>query len=250
MTINELKNFYYNYCPVFSERFTKNKTQFLFSNFVKDHFSNIAIVEDTNNLTFISKEFISRNLQPSFYSFKKPDKNFETLYTDNFLYYEHITKLYDKFKKFKSNDVSLILVNSEKLRNEYAAINDLCYREESNDNPYSNLDNFGYSKSVMAYQNQEKETKTLIYIIKYKSINVGCIILTIKNSLCYVSGLAILKEYRKTKVFTSMINVLDILIENDVSNIFCITESGEYPDKLYKKIGFKTAGTAYGFTFK
>lgn len=245
--LNKITNFYYKFCPVFSERFEKHGAKFLFSKFVKDHYSNIAIVDKNSDLQSAYKEFENRNLEPSFYSFSKPQTNAEILYTDDFLYYENITNLYNKFKRLKSSDISLILVNTPELEQEYIKINDDCYKVESYDNPYSNLDNTGYSKSVFDFKKNETSSKTLVYIIRFKNQNVGCIILSISENLCYVSGLAILKEFRKTKVFTVMINVLEILISNNVDTIFCVTELGEYPDKLYKKIGFKSIATAYGY---
>ena len=248
--VNSLIDFYFNYCPVFTERFEKNNIKFLFSKFVNDEYSNIAILNKSSNKDYAKTEFEKRRLSPVFYSFEKPDFNSSILYTDNFLYYQNVSALYNKFKKFKSKDISLIKVDNEKLRNEYMIINDKCYSEKSYDNPYSNLDNFAYSKSVFEFQKNETNSKTIIYLIRYKNANVGCIILSIKDKLCYVSGLAILKEFRKTKVFTVMIDILEILISNNVENIFCITEVGEYPEKLYKKIGFKSAGIAYGFKFK
>jgi len=156
--------------------------------------------------------------------------------------------LFEKYSKLKSKDIELIEVNNEDLKNEYIILNDSCFSAEGYDNPYSNLDNFGYVKSVFDFQNNETEVKTLIYIIKYKSQKVGCINLTIKDDLCYISGLAILEEYRKTKVFLAMINVLYILKANKVKDIFCVTELNEYPDKLYKKLGFKSIGIAYAYT--
>ena len=245
--INELLDFYFNYCPVFSERFEKHGAKFLFSRFVKDHYSNIAIVNENSNLTEILNEFKSRDLEPSFYSFSKPNKETEILYTDDFLYYENITKLYNKFKRFKSSEVSLIEVTTPSLEQTYIKINDDCYGAVSYDNPYSNLDNAGYSKSVFDFKKHETNSKTIPYIIRLKNKDVGCIILSIHKNMCYVSGLAILKEFRKTKVFTVMINILEILISENVNTIFCVTELGEYPEKLYKKIVFTPAATAYGF---
>lgn len=248
--INEIKNFYFKYSPCFTERFTKENILFLFSKFVNDMFSNIAIVDKNSNISVAESEFKSRNLEPSFYSFDKPSKNFEITYKDDFLLFENISSLFNKFKKFKSKNVSLVEVNSKTLENDYAIINDKCYSDNSSDNPYSNLDNFGYSKTVLDYQKNETDSKTLIYIIKYNSINVGCINITIHDDLCYVSGLAILKEYRKTKVFSVLIDVLEILINLGVKDVFCVTELDEYPDKLYKKIGFKSIFIAYGYKNK
>lgn len=248
--IKQLTDFYYRYCPSFSERFAKDGIKFLFSKFVKDEFSNIALIENLENINHAQKEFDLRNLPRVLYSFKTPNSNYEILYRDNFLYYENITLLYNKFSKFKSKDISLVEINTPTLVNDYMIINDKCYSEQSYDNPYSNLDNFGYSKCVFYSQKHIKDATTLIYIIRYKNTNVGCIVLTMKDDLCYISGLAILKQYRKTKVFTALINILEILIKHNIQNVFCVTEHGEYPEKLYLKLGFKSAGIAYGFKTK
>lgn len=210
-------------------------------------YSNIAVVNTNSNLDIVDKEFRKRNLNSIYYSFNKPVNSFETLYMDDYLIFQNIEKLFAKYSKLKSKDLELIEVNNEALKKEYMIINDCCYSAESYDNPYSNLDNFGYCKSVLDFKNNETETKTLLYIIKYKSQNVGCINLTIKNDLSYISGLAILEKYRKTKVFLAMIDVLRILKEYKVKNIFCVTELNEYPDKLYKKLGFQSVGIAYAY---
>lgn len=231
---------------MFTERHTKNGVTFLFSKYVSDEFSNIAIINKISDTAIADLEFKQRKLKSTYYSFEKLN-DLNEIYTDDFLYYQNISLLFKKFSKFKSKEIELVEVNSSKLINEYMIINDLCYRAESFDNPYSNLDNFGYAKTVIDYQKNETESKTLIYIIKFKGTNVGCINLTINNPLCYVSGLAILKEYRRTKVFSALINILELLIKHDVQDIFCVTELGDYPDKLYKKIGFKSAGIAHAY---
>lgn len=245
--LDKIKDFYINYSSAFTERFFKYNAHFLFCKYVNDFYSNIAIINESSNLELINSEFKKRNLETTFYTFKEPQKNCKILYSDNYLYLDKIESLYLKYKKFKSKDIYLIEVNNENLQKEYMEINDLCYSSNSYDNPYSNLDNFGYCKAVLDFQRNEIETKTLIYIIKYKDKNVGCINLTIKENLCYISGLAILEEFRKTKVFFSMIDILEILIKEKVNTVFCITELDEYPDKLYKKLGFKSVGIGYAF---
>ena len=245
--INKLLDFYFKYSPMFTDRYEKYDAKFLFSKFVDDMYSNIAIVDNSTNLNKIDKEFISKNLESTYYSLNKLDNNFYAVYEDDFLLLENIDTLYNKFKKFKNKNISLIEVVSTDLENEYMLINDKCYGEKSSDNPYSNLDNYGYCKTVLEYKKNESETKTLIYIIKYKNQNVGCINITIKNTLCYISGLAILKEFRKSKVFLSMVNILEILKNYNVNSVFCVTELDEYPDKLYKKLGFKSVGVVKGY---
>lgn len=247
--INKLKDFYFKYSPAFTERYLKNNIMFLFSKYVKDEFSNIAIINNISDTKIADTEFKQRKLDSVYYSFQEI-KGLKEIYTDDFLFYQNINTLFNKFSKFKSKDVELVKVDSQKLINDYMIINDKCYSVEAYDNPYSNLDNFGYCKSVIDYQKNETESKTLIYIIKFKNIDVGCINLTIKDDLCYVSGLAILKEYRRTKVFSALIDVLEILIKNNVKDVFCVTELGDYPDKLYKKIGFKSIAIAHAYKQK
>lgn len=245
--INKIKNFYFDFSPNFSERYTKKNIRFLFSKFVKDEFSNIAVMDSKSDLHSANSEFLIRNLEPSYYSFEKPSKNFKITYQDDFLFFENISTLFKKFSRFKSKNVKLIEVNTQQLISDYYIINDKCYSDNSSENPYSNLDNFAYSKNVIDSQKNETLSKTLIYIIQFNNINVGCINITIYEDLCYVSGLAILKEYRKTKVFSVLIDVLEILINLGVKNVFCVTELNEYPDKLYKKLGFKSIAIAYGY---
>ena len=248
--INKIKDFYFKYSPNFSERYAKYNALFLFSKYIKDEFSNIAVVDKNLKLNDINKEFEAKNLTPSYLTFEKPSSKFKIIYEDDFLIFENIQKLYNKFSKFKSSNVKLVEANTPELINNYRIINDKCYSVASYDNPYSNIDNFAYTKNVLDSQKNQKEAKTLIFIIKFKDLDVGCINLTIKDDLCYISGLAILKEYRKTKVFSVLIDALEILIKNGVKNIFCITELNEYPDKLYKKLGFKSVAIAYGFKQK
>lgn len=248
--LNKLKDFYFNHASCFSERFEKDGIKFLFSKYVKDHYSNIAVVKNSSNLSIADAEFKERNLEPSYYSFEKPNKTFEITYTDDFLFLEDVNTLYKKFSRFKSKLVSLQEVCSKEQENEFQIINNDCYNDPSAENPYPDLDNFAYSKSVLEYKKNETETATKIYIIKFNNINVGCVNITIKNDLCYVSGLAILKEYRKTKVFSVLVDVLKILIDNKVKSIFCVTELDGYPDKLYKKLGFKSYAVAYGYKYK
>ena len=245
--LNKIKEFYVKYSPQFTERINKNNTNYLFCRFVSDIYSNIAIINNLSDLEIIDKEFKKRNLETTYYSFEKPENNYNILYTDDYLYLDNIKTLHNKYKRFKSKDIYLIKVDTKDLQNKYMEINDNCYSSNSYDNPYSNLDNFGYCKSVLSYQENEKESKTLIYIINYKNKDVGCVNLTIKDNFCYISGLALLEEFRKTKVFLSMINILEILLKENVDTIFCITELNEYPDKLYKKLGFKSVGIAYAF---
>lgn len=248
--INKVKDFYFKYAPTFTERYKKDEVLFLFSKYVDDVYSNIAIVNSDSNLDMINKEFSKRHINSLYYSFVKPNGCFEISYVDDYLIFQNIDKLFAKYSKLKSKDIELVEVNNETLRKEYMIINDCCYKAESYDNPYSNLDNLGYCKSVLDFQSNETETKTLLYIIKYKSQNVGCINLTIKDDLAYISGLAILEQFRKTKIFLAMIDVLHILKSNNVKDIFCVTELNEYPDKLYKKLGFKSIAIAYAYKNK
>ena len=74
--IKLLTDFYFKYCPSFSERFSKDGVDYLFSNFVDDEFSNIALLDDNSKITETKHEFNIRNKLPVFYSFKKPNNNF------------------------------------------------------------------------------------------------------------------------------------------------------------------------------
>ena len=155
--------------------------------------------------------------------------------------------LIKKYSKFKLKEISLKEVNTPYLRRTYVKIFSDCFSAKGEENPYSNIDNSSYCKSIFYSQKHKKDVKILLYIIKYKSKNVGCITLTIKDNLCYISGFSILKEYRRTRVFLSMINVLEILKQKGIKNVFCVTELDGYPDKLYKKIGFNPLATAYAY---
>ena len=248
--LEKLKDFYFKYAPTFTERYEKNKASFLLSKYVDDEFSNIAVVDEKTNLNLVDEEFNKLNLKSVYYSFSKPNDSFNVLYVDDYLYFENLDVLFAKYSKLKSKNIELLLVDNDKLRKEYMKINDECYSAVSYDNPYSNLNNFGYCKSVLDFQKNECETKTLLYIIKHNNQNVGCINLTIKDDLCYISGLAILTELRKTRVFLAMVDVLNILKVKGVKKIFCVTELGEYTDLLYKKLGFKSLGVAYAFRRK
>ncbi len=245
--LEKIKEFYFKFSPSFFERYKKENVLFIFSKYIEDQYSNLAVVGKDFKMNLVNEEFKARNREISLYSFEKPSKNFEITYTDDFLLFKNISHLFSKYKKFKSKNISLVEVNSKKLEEEYIKINDECYSDNSAENPYSNLDNLGYSKTVLNYQKNENLSTTLIYIIKYQNNNVGCINLTIYGDLCYISGLAILKELRKTKVFTVLIDIIEILNSYGVKDIFCVTELNEYPDMLYKKLGFESVAIAYGY---
>ena len=150
--LNKLKDFYFNHASCFSERFEKDGIKFLFSKYVKDHYSNIAVVKNSSNPSIADAEFKERNLEPSYYSFEKPNKTFEITYTDDFLFLEDVNTLYKKFSRFKSKLVSLQEVCSKEQENEFQIINNDCYNDPSAENPYPDLDNFAYSKSVLEYK--------------------------------------------------------------------------------------------------
>ncbi len=237
---NKLLNFYFDYNPNFDEKVLKNNGIMMFSKNIADDACNFAYIADFDGLDKFDTEFKIRNRKPAFYLQTKPTGGFKIIYEDNFLYFEDISKLYKKFKLFKSADVEIeqVLQSQEK---RFIDIFDKCYGEPSPDNPYSSIDCNAYSTTILKNTKLRSDCKNLLYLIKYKEKDVGCIVLTIKGDLCYISGLAILKDYRRTKVFTSMVDILKILIDKKVKDVFCVTEVGGYPEGLYKKLGFKSA---------
>ncbi len=245
MNLDEVLDFFYKYSPNFTERYEKDGVKFLFSEFVNDYYSNFAIVESAKDIKIANEVFKQRGLTPIYYS-KKIPKGYETVFEDDLLVFENPKILYKKFKRLKNKSISLVAV-TKPLQKKWKIVTDLAFKEPSADNPYANLDNFAYCEGILYFIKHESACQTQPYLIKYKGKFVGTITVSFAERKCYITGFAIMPDFRRTKVFLSMINVLEVLLEKGVETIICFTELGEYPNKLYKNIGFKSVGHLYAY---
>ena len=252
--IEELSKFYYESVKgIYISEYAKfNNGVVVYSDMIKDHFSNYIQMDSTTRGNFYTewkenrKKLIARDRKATLYVFPNTNlyDNREKYLKDNFkLESEEVWQIYDNFEDVENIETKCSLnIRLEKTNdmNLYADINDKGFNTNDKDDPYGSLDT-EYKKVFLKYKNTNNiNYKQEFYIVYNEDIPVGAITLTYNNFIMGIYGLTILREYRKQGIGKDILKQVLILAKNkNLKLAFLQTEHGYYPAKMYSKIGFK-----------
>lgn len=175
----------------------------------------------------------------------KPNK-YELISTEAWQIYDDFSKL-DNIKTNCNLDVKLELATDMK---KYADCVMSCYQTDDKDDPYGDLDE-GYKQSYINYKKIYDDIESEFYYIKVDNKIVGTTQSVYNNKICGIYGLAIKKEYRNKGIGKEVLKQQLQMCKGKKINIaYLQTELDFYPNKMYKKFGFKDLCTVYYYMKK
>ena len=175
----------------------------------------------------------------------EPNK-YELISTEAWQIYDNFSKL-DNIKTNCNLDVKLELATDMK---KYADCVMSCYQTDDKDDPYGDLDE-GYKQSYINYKKIYDDIESEFYYIKVDNKIVGTTQSVYNNKICGIYGLAIKKEYRNKGIGKEVLKQQLQMCKGKKINIaYLQTELDFYPNKMYKKFGFKDLCTVYYYMKK
>ena len=242
-------NFYIRNNPYFTDIVKINKSFVCLNRFGKDYDNNCAFLFDDSKAS-IEKYFKALGKVPAIYnieleglSCEKELQGYEFCHEDVWLAAD-VNALCRKFSFFKCpSSITLERIDEENYQKQNE-VSKAGFSASGNDNPYGDVDLTEYSAALKEKFDRSQNDELVIFLINFAGENAGVLNLNIENDVCYIAGFTIKPEYRRTKVFFALKLLLDFLKTKGVKHVLCLTESGGYPNKIYKKLGFSTLFSA------
>lgn len=133
---------------------------------------------------------------------------------------------------------------------EYADCVMSCYQTDDEDDPYGDLDD-GYRQGYMNYKEIYDDIKSEFYYIKVGNEIVGTTQSVYNNKLYGIYSLAINKDYRNKGIGKEVLKQqLQMCKSKNIDTAYLQTELDFYPNKMYKKFGFKDLCVVYYYLKK
>lgn len=174
------------------------------------------------------------------------DKYFETeeyelISTEAWQIYNDFSKIDDINTNCNLN-VKLELATDMK---EYANCVMSCYQTDDEDDPYGDLDE-GYRQGYMNYKKIYDDIESEFYYIKADDKIVGTTQSVYNSKIYGIYSLAIQKEYRNKGIGKEVLKQqLQMCKFRNINTAYLQTELGFYPNRMYKKFGFKDLCEVY-----
>ena len=128
---------------------------------------------------------------------------------------------------------------------EYADCVMSCYQTDDEDDPYKDLDE-GYREGYMNYKKIHNDIENEFYYIKLDDEIVGTTQSVYNDKVYGIYSLAIKKEYRSKGIGKEVLKKqLQMCKSKNIDTAYLQTELGFYPNKMYKKFGFKDLCIVY-----
>lgn len=259
--IKKLNKFYLDFSVgvYIDERIIKNKYSILTSKILKDCDCNFALdLQVNSNEEFeevwqnIKQDMQSLNRKPTFTILPIQEylyKNLENLKKEFSLVSKEMWLIYDDFKELEKikNNNNIYLEKVEDY-NKFAIELVESFKGDEND-PYGKLDS-GYIQVLKNYKNKDTGFEKEFYFVKVGEKIIGVTADVYDDNFYGIHGLAIKKEYRANGIGKEVLKKQLEFCKNNNKIAFLQTEAEFYPEKLYKKIGFKEACTEYYFQEK
>lgn len=211
-----------------------------YSDFIDDYYCNLAHIYNFNNQAIkkIINFFKKRELPVALYVLDK--KIEEVIQNDYKQVNEDIYMIIEKPIRFESNEIKVKQVSNQNEEDEFLSIFQKVFCE--GDGVYGGISK-GYLDAIKQYFKKFPKKKHKDFIASIDGITVGTISIIIQNNLVIASSLAVLPKYRGLGVSKALLSVaLNPFIEKKLCTL--CTEHNSVNEKIYKKIGFKTVGTA------
>ena len=128
---------------------------------------------------------------------------------------------------------------------EYADCVMSCYKTDDENDPYGDLDE-GYRQGYMNYKKIYNDIECEFYYIKVDNKIVGTTQSVYNNKIYGIYSLAIKKEYRSKGIGKEVLRQqLQMCKSKNIDTAYLQTELDGYPNKMYKKFGFKDLCVVY-----
>lgn len=171
---------------------------------------------------------------------------FEVVSKEAWQIYNDFSKLEDLNTNCKLN-VKLELTTDMK---EYADCVMECYQTDDKDDPYGDLDD-GYRQGYMNYKKIHNDIESEFYYIKVNEEIVGTTQSVYNERLYGIYSLAIKKDYRNKGIGKEVLKQqLQMCKTKNIDIAYLQTELDGYPNKMYKKFGFKDLCVVYYYLKK
>ncbi len=242
-----------NNCEITYNKNIKDCYSNFISNFdVKDkqEFENIIneadkIFGEINRTTAVYLIPFMKELYNKRQEYFEKDK-YELVSTEAWQIYDDFSKL-DNITTNCELNVTLELATDMK---EYANCVMGCYQTDDEDDPYGDLDE-GYRQGYMNYKDLYSDIKNEFYYIKVDNEVVGTTQSVYNNKVYGIYSLAIKKDYRNKGIGKEVLKQqLQMCKSKNISTAYLQTEQGFYPNKMYKKFGFKDLCLVYYYLKK
>ena len=166
---------------------------------------------------------------------------YELISTEAWQIYNDFSKLDDINTKCKLNVKLELAIDMEKYAN---CVMD-CYRTDDKDDPYGDLDE-GYRQAYINYNKIYDDIESEFYYIKINDKIVGTTQSVYNDKIYGIYSLAVNKDYRNKGIGKEVIKQqLKMCEAKNINTAYLQTELGFYPNKMYKKFGFKDLCTVY-----
>lgn len=226
----------------------------IYSNIIEDYYWNYIIginAKDKEEFKKVWEEnrqyMIEKNRQPVFYI--TPSSNILNNYEKILPEYMKIQSKevwmtfedFNNLKPFEENKNIDIQIERNADLKEFADTFMKSYSSDGEEDPYGQLPE-NYRQVILNYDEEKnKEYVKNFYIAKHNNQGVGITMSLVKGDMALISSVGTIKEYRNKGICTTLMNrVLNDLKKENVKLVFLQTEEGFAPEKLYKKMGFKT----------
>lgn len=259
--IKKLNKFYLDFSVgvYIDERIIKNKYSILTSKILKDYDCNFALdLQVNSNKEFeevwknIKKDMLALNRKPTFTVLPIQEylyKNLENLKSEFELVSKEVWLIYDNFNKLENIKTNCnIYLEKVKDFNKFAIELIESFSGDEND-PYGELDT-GYIEVLKNYEDKKNGFEKEFYFVKEGENIVGVTADVYDETFYGIHGLAIKKEFRAKGIGKEVLKQQLEFCKKNNKIAFLQTEAGFYPEKLYKKIGFKEICTEYYFQEK
>lgn len=238
----------------------KDNYEIAYNQNIKDCYSNFISNFDANN----KEEF--ENI------IREADKTFSKINRDTTIYLIPFMKeLYNNREMyFEPNQYQLISTEAWQIYNDFSKLDDInikcnlnvklelatdmkkyadyvmeSYQTDDEDDPYGDLDD-GYRQGYVNYKNIYNDISNEFYYIKVDDKIVGTTQSAYNNKVYGIYSLAIKKNYRNHGIGKEVLKQqLQMCKSKNIDTAYLQTEVGFYPNKMYKKFGFKDLCEVY-----
>lgn|GEM_PF-4526852 len=247
MEINTLLTSFIETNPYYVKKEKIDDIIFCTNKYVSDYFGNKAFANKENlNIKLIEEYYEKRNIVPAIYSVSTEElccahllEGYEKVADENWVYSD-MMRMEKKYRDWPVPEGLSIERLTRENQKDWEMVDNIGFSSgDDGDNPYSDLDNASFAKSLLEKYFSKDNKNLEVFLIKYNNAYAGCFNLSYYGNVCYMSGLTILPVFRRTKVFLVFKTLLEHLLSKKVEVIYGITENGGYPDKLYRNIGLK-----------
>lgn len=211
------------------------------------HLNNLI---NQDQLNIIENTFKKLNKKPAIYfeNRQELDSLVKFLEKNNYNKTWEDSWMFHSGENINLTEPKVIKVENEKQLQEFINIFNLCYQKDDPQNPYGEVGEY-LALSEIAWRNNHESGRIEYFIFYNNNEPVAVSALINFNKIGYISNVGSLQKVRG-QGFGKIASLYSVKksVENG-NTLHCLaTEEGQYPYEFYKRIGFVSRFTAYGYT--